>query len=53
MKNRFYGDKKDYFKYEAFEQLPDNANHIDYHELRKEWHSKALDDLSNSNLIFF
>ncbi|MGO9620192.1 MAG: hypothetical protein ACLPT6_02155 [Desulfobaccales bacterium] len=41
------------FKYEAIEQLPDNANQSDYELLRKDWHSKAMVSLAKCDLIFF
>jgi len=40
-------------KYEAIEKLPDNANDREYERRRKEWHSRALDDLAKTDIIFF
>jgi hypothetical protein len=40
-------------KYEAIEQLPDNADQGNYERFRKDWHSNAMDCLAKCDLIFF
>jgi|SRR3989339_2950 len=41
------------FKYEAIDKLPDNAEQIEYQQLRVNWHSKAKNDLAKCDLVFF
>jgi hypothetical protein len=40
-------------RYEAIDQLPDNADPRNYDKLRKDWHLKSLSKLNKCDLIFF